>query len=316
MSVTTMSVSGGMIVLAIVIIRAVTLNRLPKKMFLALWGVALCRLLIPYSIPTRFSALSLIDVFIPKQHSGTSFEYIVRASALELSPKLDGASRMPHSSPIIVIWLLGMLSLLSILAVIYMRNHDKLRCAAVIRDNAYLDEWVSKSRLRRPLTILQSDRIISPLAVGIIKPRIILPKSMDLSGKAALDFVLAHEYHHIRRGDALWKMLALLAVCVHWFNPLVYLMFALFSRDLELTCDEEVVRRFGMNSRKTYANMLIQLAEHGGGFTPVYDGFSKNATRERIVSIMKIKKASVIGIVLAVVLAARRLRPFRLVGNS
>jgi hypothetical protein len=187
-------------------------------------------------------------------------------------------------------------------AVIYCRNHKGLRYATAIRDNDFLNEWLAEHKLLRPITIMQSDRIISPLAVGVFKPRIILPKSVNMNDKQLLDYVLTHEYFHIKRCDAIWKMVLLSALCVHWFNPMVWLMFVLASRDLELTCDEAVIYRFGATTKKAYAYMLIGMAEHRGSFAPLYNGFSRNATEERIESIMKIKRPSTLAIVIAALL--------------
>jgi len=127
---------------------------------------------------------------------------------------------------------------------------------------------------------------------------------MNMSDKQLLDYVLTHEYYHIKRFDAFWKTVLLLALCVHWFNPVVWVMFVLANRDLELTCDEAVLRRFGTETKKDYARILISMVEQGGRFTPLYTGFSKNATQERILSIMKSKKNSVLAIVIAVLLVA------------
>jgi hypothetical protein len=157
---------------------------------------------------------------------------------------------------------------------------------------------------------MQSDRIISPFAVGIFKPRIILPKSMDISDKPLLNYVLTHEYIHIKRYDALWKFILLIALCVHWFNPLVWLMLVLTSRDLELTCDEAVIHRFGVKTKKAYAYMLIGMAEQQGKFTPLYNNFAKNAINERINSIMKTKKVSIPAIIISIVFVAGILTVF------
>ena len=96
-----------------------------------------------------------------------------------------------------------------------------------------------------------------------------------------------HEYVHIQRWDALWKLLFALALCIHWFNPLVWLMFVLANRDLELTCDERVIRHFGAGTKQNYAHSLIRMAEQRSKFAPLYSGFSKHVAAERIESIMK-----------------------------
>ena len=309
MSILQMSISAGVLVIAIVLIRAVVLNRLPKKMFLILWGIALCRLLVPVSIPARFSIYSIIGEIFIKKYPDIAVPIITVdgskvgiTGAAGLAEQVNITAQTFYIGPTTAIWLWGMLSLFIIFAVIYFRNHRGIRFATEIRDNDFFNEWLTEHKLLRPITIMQSDRIISPLAVGIFKPRIILPKSMNTSDKQLLDYVLTHEYYHIKRHDALWKMLLLLALCVHWFNPMVWIMVILATRDLELTCDEAVICRFGAKTKKAYAYMIIGMAEQGDRIAPLYSGFSKNATEERITSIMKTRKTSIAAIIVALLL--------------
>lgn len=195
-------------------------------------------------------------------------------------------------------------SLLLAFALWIFRSYRELRFAIPIKSDAFVDEWVSEYKLRRHLKILYSDRINTPLSVGIVRPRIILPKTMDINDKRLIKYVLTHECYHIRRFDMLWKLLALCAVCVHWFNPLAWVMLLLFNRDLEITCDEMVLRHFGgdRDGKQSYAYSLIGMAETRGRFSPINSYFSKNAAEERVVSIMKYKKSSVLAILIAVII--------------
>ena len=318
MSVLQMSISVGLLVITIMLIRFIALNRLPKKMFLALWGLALFRLLVPVSIPLPFSVPSIIseisrialtNTAIPSVMEkifflGSPSTEITEATGIFEKIKETAQVKIFSITLTTIIWLLGMLAVFIFFAVIYYSNHKEMRFATLICDNDYFNKWLTENKLIRSIAIMQSDRIISPLAVGILKPRIILPKSMDMSNKQLLDYVLAHEYYHIKRYDAFWKMLLILALCVHWFNPIVWVMFVLASRDLELTCDEMVIRRFGAEAKTAYAYMLIGMIEQGSKFAPLYSGFSKNATQERIVSIMKNKKLTLARLMLALIIVS------------
>ena len=296
MSILQMSIIAGVLIIAIVIIHATALNRLPKKMFLVLWGVVLVRLLIPVSIPININNNAIGDIL----------ERVLLISEYPIF--IDGMTQVPEQPAgtgfniAAILWLAGMVIVFTFLAVIYSKNHRLLRCATLIKDNDFLNNWLKENKIIRPITIMQSDRINSPFAVGIIRPRIILPISMDMNDKQLLDYVLAHEYYHIKRFDALLKMILLAALCVHWFNPMVWVMFILANRDLELTCDEAVIHRLGSKTKQAYAYMLIGMAE--SKFAPLYNGFSKNATEERIVSIMKMKKSSIMRMISAVVLVS------------
>ena len=314
MSLLQMSLTAGLLVIAILLIRAVALNKLPKTVFLILWGVVLCRLLVPVSIPVQLSVPGIFDEALkkifPEQSASPVFENMIPQDGLTTGfiDTVGIAGQVSETAPmhfsidplvLALIWVAGMVITFSFFAVIYFKNYRELRFATLIPENDFLKEWLAGHKLSRSITILQSDRIRSPIAVGIIKPRIILPKSMNLKDEQLLSYVLTHEYYHIKRYDALWKLILVFALCVHWFNPLVWVMFVLINRDLEITCDELVIRRFGTEIKTAYAYALIGMAEQRQQFTPLYNGFSKNAAEERIVSIMKTKKTSKMSLIAA-----------------
>ncbi|HBK59723.1 MAG TPA: peptidase M56, partial [Firmicutes bacterium] len=157
--------------------------------------------------------------------------------------------------------------------------------------------------LRRSVQIRQSDRIKAPLTYGVFRPVILFPKKTDWTDETKLPYILTHEFTHIRRFDTLAKLVLTAAVCVHWFNPFVWAMYVLVNRDIELSCDETVVRTFGETMKSAYALTLIGLEEEKNRHTFLVNSFGKNAIEERIVSIMKIKKTSLMGILLALTLA-------------
>jgi hypothetical protein len=163
--------------------------------------------------------------------------------------------------------------------------------------------WRKTHKLKRTYCIRYSDKITVPLTYGVFRPVILLPKRIDVSNETPLSYILTHEFVHIRRLDALTKLVATAAVCVHWFNPLVWIMYMLLNRDIELSCDESVVRELGEAPKSAYALMLIGMAEKHSAFA-LYSAFSKYAIEERINAIMKNKKSSIAGILGAALLVA------------
>lgn len=149
--------------------------------------------------------------------------------------------------------------------------------------------WLEEHKILRPLSIRVSDRISSPLTYGIFRPVILMPKETDWSDTDILKYVLTHEYVHIRRYDTFFKLLLTLSLCVHWFNPLVWVMYIIANRDIELSCDEKVVRMLGCG-KSSYAMALIRMEEQKIGSQPFSSSFSKNALKERITAIMKFTK--------------------------
>ena len=198
--------------------------------------------------------------------------------------------------------MVGAVVLVAVFAILLAKNYRALRAAVPVEDHAVITKWREEYRLLRPLAIVRSNKVSSPASIGILRPRIIFPQGMDLDNEQLVRYILVHEYVHIRRFDTLWKLLALCAVCVHWFNPLVWVMLVLLNRDLELSCDEMVLRHFGGTERASYAHSLIDMAERGRPFSFMHSYFSKNAAEERIIAIMKYKKTSLLAVVLALVL--------------
>jgi hypothetical protein len=147
-----------------------------------------------------------------------------------------------------------------------------------------------------------SDRISTPITYGIVSPKIILPKFMDFSNEKQMEYILTHEKVHISRYDNLWKIVAIIALCIHWFNPFVWIMFVLFNRDLEIACDDKVISILGEREKQSYALALIDLAEKKTDISLLYNGFGRNAINERIVSIMKYKKPTILRIGCAVLI--------------
>ncbi len=307
MSLFQMSVAGGVLILFIVVIRALAIHRLPKTTFLALWMIAALRLLLPLSIPMPFKIHIDLDVFsdvVPKLPSGN----IGFPLPGEGRPAYDTGAIVPgpaaeRISVFVILWLVGVLLLALYFSISYLRSMRKFRMS--VPDNTpYIREWLNAHQIVRPIEVRSSDLISSPLTYGILHPVILLPKKLDRNDQAALQYVLTHEYVHIRRFDAITKILFAAVLCIHWFNPLVWGMYVLANRDTELSCDAWVIRMTGVKNRSSYALMLIKMEERRNGMSALCNHFGKNAISERIEAIMKFKKTSIWACILALALIA------------
>jgi beta-lactamase regulating signal transducer with metallopeptidase domain len=323
MSLVQMSVSAAFIIVVVVIVRALALYKLPKRTFFALWGVVLCRLLIPVSIPAKTSAFGLIE-YIRAQMAGVSASATVPPSMQEavmwsdtaMSPVADTVTKaiLPDTilaflSPLFLVWLVGIAILGAYFVFVYFKCRREFS-ASLPTDNDFILAWREAHKLKRAYSVRISDKIAVPLTYGVFRPVILLPKRVDLSDEKRLSYILVHEFVHIRRFDALTKLVATAALCVHWFNPLVWVMYILLNRDIEISCDEKVVRELGGTPKSAYALMLIGMAERKGAISPLYSSFSKYAIKERVNAIMKNKKISMIGILVAVALVAGTITVF------
>ena len=301
MSFLQMSLTGGVMIAVITLLRALAMNHVPKKTFLALWGAALLRLLVPVSLPSPLSVYSLLA----RERAARLPE--VTAAVMRLPSAIPagqaGAQETAASFPVwSIVWIAGVLLCAAFFAVAYCKCRREFRMSLPV-ENDYTRRWLAEHPLQRRLAIRQSDRVSSPLTFGVLRPVILMPKAIDWTDERALAYVLEHEFVHIRRFDALWKLLLIAAACAHWFNPLVWAMYVLANRDLELSCDETVVRRFG-GARASYARVLIGMEAEKSGFAPLCNHFSRTAIEERITAIMKTKKITVISLLLAAALIA------------
>jgi len=353
MSLVQMSLSAALMIVAIIILRALTIERFPKKTFLVLWWIALLRLLIPFSIPSVMSIYSWISPDVPKvvhqevqeiTESQSTSEPVLEIPSEVLqnaSPQEDAVSAVPEQTRSEVvenstqfemtplpdtdieyvevkpsksfseiffdmlpaIWGVGIGVIAAFFGINYWRGIREFRMSLPV-ENEFVDEWLSSHQLRRNITIRQYDCIHTPLTYGIFRPVILLPKESLKQPPSTLNFILTHEWVHIRRFDCVTKILLTAALCIHWMNPLVWVMYLLFNRDIELSCDETVLHLLGRNKRSDYALALIDMEEQKSGFASFASGFGRNAIEERIRAIMKMKKASLITILAAVVVVA------------
>ncbi|MCD8129480.1 MAG: M56 family metallopeptidase [Oscillospiraceae bacterium] len=300
-----MSIQAGALILATTLLRILCLNRLPKAVFPALWAAAVARLLLPFSVSARWSIYGLVH---SNGATGTSVSSATGGAAVSVTVQqttpVGPALYMSAISVAVQIYLGIAAALLLAFALLYVRSFCRFRTAVPVSSDCAVDAWKASHRLLRSLCILRSPATETPLAMGILRPKIILPAALDVKPRQ-LDYILTHEYCHLRRFDPLLKALALCAAALHWFNPFVWLMLVLLNRDIELACDASVLRRTG-GARRDYALSLLEMA--GANPAETACSFNTNQTQERIVSIMKYKKAThrniLIGLALIVCLSA------------
>lgn len=308
MKILQMSLAGGVMILVITVIRALAIERLPKKTFLALWAAALARLLVPVSLPSALSIYSLLARRAPAAAEWTTapaLPDLPTAAETAAAAAAQQTASMPAAQvPVwMIVWAVGAAVCAAVFAVAYGRCCREFRASFPV-ENDVTRRWLQSHPLRRTVSIRQSGRISSPLTFGVLRPVILMPKRTDWTDETALRYVLEHEFVHIQRFDVLSKLLLIAAVCVHWFNPLVWVMYVLANRDLELSCDETVLRRFGSDVRAAYARVLIRMEAARGGFAPLCNHFGKNAIEERITAIMKTKRITLVSLGLAALLVA------------
>ena len=252
-----LSLTGGVFILAVVVVRALAMNRLPRQAFLLLWAVALARLLLPFSIPSPtslYSAAGHLGEASAGRASSPPEAQMRRGRSAGGGHPLDGPCSGPRA--------------LSACALCFLLPHLRGRRewnASLPVEDPFVTAWLDGHPIRRRVRVRCSDRVDSPLTYGLLRPVILLPKTLDRSDVSRLAFVLTHEMAHIRRFDALSKLLLAAAACLHWFNPLVWWMAREAGRTLELCCDARVVRGRDEAFRRRYGTALLHLAAGGRG---------------------------------------------------
>ncbi|MDE7299093.1 MAG: M56 family metallopeptidase, partial [Lachnospiraceae bacterium] len=327
----------------LIVIRALLLHRLPKLTFQAAWAVVILRLLLPVSVSVfpadGGNGIPLFSAFLTEAPDGGDGEdggeqavsskdtkaadgapgqardgghsLYGSASEREEQPagnfgaagnaKTAGAGLYPVLRGI---WFAGMLSVLLYFLCSHFRARRIYAAALPVEHDIPEVDFHGKWKLfRRRVQIRVSDRISAPVTCGIVSPVILLPKTTDWDNSEQLRMVLEHEAVHIRRFDIVYKWLLAAAAALHWFNPLVWAMYYLADRDIELSCDEAVIRKLGSCKRQDYALALLNFEEKRM-LSPTASGFGGSAVRERIEAIMKINKKSTIAMALAVLLIA------------
>ena len=315
-----MSLGGAILIAVIVLIRLLGLSRLPKRLFPALWCLALLRLLTPLSVPVP-AGVPLPAITIPDRqvveisdasaplnsagHSGTvtspgTVPSTGPARPAEAPSQDAGGEQL--SFPIVpAVWAAVGLGLGLYFAVSRIRFCRELRTAVPV-ESEFASRWLAEQRPRRRVRLRELAGLPSPLTYGIVRPVILVPRAFDWSDTEGAGYVLYHEYTHIRRFDSAQKLLMDVALCLHWFNPMVWVMYFLFDRDLELACDEAVLRHYGYGRRRDYAETIIGMEEKRALPAPFGSFFSKKTAEERIRAIMKFRKNSVVALSIALVL--------------
>ncbi len=317
-----MSLGGAILISVIVLIRLVGLSKLPKRLFPALWCLALLRLLTPLSVPVPADlpvpalpipdrqVVEISDASAPADNtghpgtaapSGTVHTSLAPARPAE-APSQDAEGERVSFHLVPAVWAAVGLGLGLYFAVSRIRFCRELRTAVPV-ENEFASRWLAEQRPRRRVRLRELAGLPSPLTYGVLRPVILVPRTFDWSDTDGAGYVLYHEYTHIRRFDSALKLLMDVALCLHWFNPMVWVMYFLFDRDLELACDEAVLRHYGYGRRRDYAETIIGMEEKRALPAPFGSFFSKNTAEERIRAIMKFRKNSVIALSIALVLA-------------
>ncbi len=298
-SILNMSITAGYVILALLPVRFL-LKGMPKKYSYLLWSVAGFRLICPVSFKSIVSIFNINPLVSKDVATNSGTMNYARTDVLmpdadmavpsDVSGGADGVTAVYVTNSfwdsfidfIPYIWLMGAIVLIMYSAVSFIKLQKSLSTAVKLQDNIY-----------------QSENISSPFIIGIIKPKIYIPYGID---EGYLEYVIAHEKYHIKRGDNIIKIIAFSLLCVHWFNPLCWLAFHLVNKDMEMSCDEWVLAH-NDGIKKSYSNALLSFATNKKFPSPSPLCFGESSVKSRIKNVLSFKQPKKIFSALAIILS-------------
>ena len=290
-----LSISAGWIVLAILFLRLV-LKKAPRWMVCALWALVAVRLVLPFSIESVVSLMpsretlppDIVYARAPAIQSGVAIvDRVVNDTVMtSLAPSTELTSVNPIQIWLAVggnLWLLGMIGMLVYAVISYWRIHGNVAPSISLGNGVYLCDYIE-----------------SPFILGIFRPRIYLPSNV---GSQDAEYVLAHERAHLKRRDHWWKPLGYLLLSIHWFNPLLWAAYILLCRDIELACDERVLKELGIAVKKSYSAALLSCSVPRRMIAACPLAFGEVGVKARVKSVLNYRKPAFWVVLVAAVLS-------------
>lgn len=287
-----MSLAASVAAVVVIVLRLI-LKKAPKRISVALWILVALRLILPFSIESTVSLMPSAAVapdgvvsYEKSYSGGTSTDIVTVANPFGDDKEYQKTNSNTSLSTEVIVWLGGMAAMLAYALTSYLAIKKKVSESVPLEGNIRL-----------------SDRISTPFILGIHRPRIYLPTSMN---EADMKYVTAHEKAHLRRGDHIWKPLGFLLLTVYWFNPVMWLAYILLCRDIELACDEKVIAELGAEIKKPYSDALLNCSAPRRSISACPLAFGETGVKQRIKNVLSYKKPAfwIIAVALVLCIAA------------
>ena len=287
-----MSIAASWLILAVVLLRF-ALKKAPKWIAVLLWGVVAVRLVVPFSFESALSLIPSAETFnahniqyeTPAISSGipavNNAVNPVQGETFATNPAASVNPLYVWTFIVSVIWLIGIAAMLLYAVISYVRVRQSVGESVPYEGDIFL-----------------CDHVKSPFILGLVRPKIYLPSSMDA---ASMEPVIAHEKAHLTRCDHWWKPVGFLILTVHWFNPLCWIAYVLLCRDIELACDEKVIRQMDLDGKKQYSAALLECSTGRRLVAICPLAFGEVDVKERVKNVLNYKKPAFWLIVVAVV---------------
>ena len=270
-----MSIVGGVVSIIILVLRKIRI--IPKSFVYMLWVIPLIRLILPFGMTSKYSLMTLVSNLTTRTvvvYEGT--EFIPELSYTNSIMAANSYFPVEYKTNLLetvfrvtsILWVIIAVAAVLTAILLYVFTKSEIKGAVPYKDNIFI-----------------SDRITSPALYGIIRPKIIVPYGLS---EADLNYIIIHEKSHAKRHDNLWRALAVMICCIHWFNPICWLSLRYFLEDMELSCDNKVLRKLTDKEKKEYAYTILKAATHKNLFVAAFGGAKIKIRVENILSYRKL----------------------------
>ncbi len=301
-----MSITASIVAVILIIVRYIFQKcKIPKRFYYVMWSVLIFRLTIPFSFTSIFSLFNLSS-----EKGNTIIQVKENIAQIEFIEGISTIKNVIHSNNVFsiilkicaIFWAVIAFVLILTFVISFAIAKFKLQTAFIIHNNHTLEKCKEKLNVKRDIKLFKSSKIDSAILFGVINPKIIISDKLDLNNEATLKHILTHELVHIKRLDYILKLIARITLIIHWFNPIIWLCYLLFEKDMEVSCDELAVGIIGIENKNDYANSIINMAsvQHNFAYANIL-GFGELTIKSRVKNIAKYEKISKIKNILAIV---------------
>lgn len=308
LSVLELSIFGSLLAIIVIGIRHMMYKRLRKGLFYALWIMVFLKFVIPVNFANpidflniNFGSVNLLEIEkinLPEDNKVFVNEFDNEYAYLNSETSTEETN---HPFNLIFLatwsWIIGCISMILVMIISYWKNVRKFKLG-ILEDSDIVNLHIDNPKI----CVIRSN-VDTPMVCGIIRPKIILPLKIKQFDEETLKYMLLHEQQHIKWKDGLVNIVVLMVVILHWFNPIVWISYLLFKKDVECFCDERVINDIGIESKCNYAEALLNCTINSRRFQPAYIlSFGEKNTKQRISSILKTKKWSKLSIITSIMI--------------
>ena len=295
------AVTISLMILLVAVLRKTLLSKVKKVTFLWLWYVVTIRLLLPFDIPSPISLANFLSLFSEAPVNRGQWFYADMKAIGYVANNVISVERVDPNPMLPIVRMIGVLVLLGLFSMVqwklFVRRKDLIPL-----EKDEVEFLCEENPIYRSARLYYDVSRTSPCTVGLFRPIIVLPTKYIHLPEEKRNLLILHEAIHIKRLDALFKLLLFIAVTLHWYNPFVWLMWSLATRDIEIACDEEVMDKQTEKKKRTYAELLVEFAAPPAPIFELENAFSYRAIKERLRAIMTYKKLGRFAVSLSVLL--------------